>query len=264
MNHIQEFRSPDFHGVAQQCFALLLLITLVALAAARGKIRTSHLLVIVFAAYSGLFAARNIPVSSILLVLLVGPVLSRAVAMLPDNPLVDSKVRNWATRLIGFDGRMSATDELARGHLWPVLFIVLGLAASLNAGRIGSYRLMDAHFSAPRFPVEAVEVIRDRGIHDAIFAPDYWGGFLLYRLYPSNRVIIDDRHDLYGDQMLKDYLRVTNIQTGWDEVLRKWQANWVLMPEDSSLANLLKITPGWELVYSDPIAALYQRKSQQK
>ncbi len=46
MNHIDEFRSPDFHGVAQECFAVLLVITIIALAAARGKIRASQLLVI--------------------------------------------------------------------------------------------------------------------------------------------------------------------------------------------------------------------------
>jgi hypothetical protein len=260
MNHIQEFRSPDFHGMAQQCFAILLLITLVALATVHGKLRASHLLVIVFAAYSGLYAARNIPISSILLVLLVGPVLSKAAVGLVTNPRVDSTVRRWASRTVSFDLRMSVRDKLARGHLWPILFIVLGTVASLHAGRIGSYRLMDAHFSAPRFPVQAVTLIQEKGIHEPIFAPDYWGGYLLYRLYPDNKVIIDDRHDLYGDEILRDYLKVTNIQPGWDDILRQMGANWVLMPEDSSLANMLNISPGWELAYSDKIAALYHRK----
>ena len=54
MNHIDEFHSPNFHGLAQQCFAAMLLITLVAMAIARGRLRTTHLLVVVFSAYSGL------------------------------------------------------------------------------------------------------------------------------------------------------------------------------------------------------------------
>src|SRR5581483_3963154 len=76
MNHIDEFGSPNFHGVAQQCFGALLLITLVAVASARSRLRVSHLLVIIFAVYSGLYASRNLPTSSILLVLIVGPLLS--------------------------------------------------------------------------------------------------------------------------------------------------------------------------------------------
>jgi hypothetical protein len=261
MNHIQEFGSPDFHGVAQQCFAGLLLITLVALATAHGKLRVSHLLVIVLAAYSGLYAARNIPTSSILLVLLIGPILSRAISGLAADIHVAPMVSKLAAGLNRFDTRMSVSDQAARGHLWPILLIALGTVASLHGGQIGSYGLMDAQFSAPRFPVKAVALIQEKRIHQPIFAPDYWGGYLLYRLYPRNKVIIDDRHDLYGDQILQDYLKVIHVQTGWDEVLRRMGADWVLMPENSSVANLLKISPGWELVYSDKTAALYHRKT---
>ena len=67
MNHIEEFLSPNFHGLAEQCFALLLGITMIALAAEREKPRPSLLLVILFAAGSGLYASRNLPVSSLLL-----------------------------------------------------------------------------------------------------------------------------------------------------------------------------------------------------
>ena len=80
MNHIDEFLSPNFHGVAQQCFAAMLLITAAAVATKRQKLRLSHLLVIIFAAYSGLYASRNLPVSSILLTLIVAPILSASIA----------------------------------------------------------------------------------------------------------------------------------------------------------------------------------------
>ena len=79
MNHINEFQSPNFHYVAQKCFAGLLLLTLVALAVkkrAAGPARVSQALVVLFAVYSGLYASRNIPVSSLLLILVIGPWLS--------------------------------------------------------------------------------------------------------------------------------------------------------------------------------------------
>ena len=59
MDHIDEFQSPNFHGVAQRCFAVLLLLTFVALAAKRreaGEFRASEVLVVMFAVYSGLYA----------------------------------------------------------------------------------------------------------------------------------------------------------------------------------------------------------------
>ena len=79
MNHIDEFLSPNFHGVAQQCFVVILLITIVVLAVGR-KPPLSQVLVLLFAAYSGLYASRSLPVSSLLLTLVVAPLLTQAVA----------------------------------------------------------------------------------------------------------------------------------------------------------------------------------------
>ena len=64
MNHIDEFLSPNFHGVAQQCFVAILMVTLVALALVRSKPSLARVLVLLFAAYSGLYASRNLPISS--------------------------------------------------------------------------------------------------------------------------------------------------------------------------------------------------------
>src|SRR5580700_9918905 len=85
MDHIDEFQSPNFHYVAQKCFAAVLLLTLVALAAKRRKASASQSLVILFAVYSGLYASRNIPVSSLLLILLIGPWLSDGMERLADR-----------------------------------------------------------------------------------------------------------------------------------------------------------------------------------
>ncbi len=78
MDHINEFQSPNFHYVAQKCFAGLLLLTLVALATKRREIGVGQGLIVLFAVYSGLYASRNIPVSSLLLILMIAPWLSQA------------------------------------------------------------------------------------------------------------------------------------------------------------------------------------------
>ena len=54
-----------------------------------------------------------------------------------------------------------------------------------------------------------------------ILSPDYWGGYLIYRLYPAVRVVVDDRHDLYGAEFLKSYLRMVHVEQGWEEFLRQ-------------------------------------------
>ena len=113
--------------------------------------------------------------------------------------------------------------------------------------------------TAKRFPVQAVEVIAQRGIEEPIFAPDYWGGYLIYRFFPEPKVFVDDRHDLYGERFLKDYLKVINVQPDWEKFLNERQVHWVLVPAGSSLANILKETPSWKVTYEDNTAVLFQK-----
>jgi hypothetical protein len=256
MNHIDEFLSPNFHGVAQQCFAALLLITMLALASARTRLRPTHLLVIFFAAYSGLYASRNLPTSAILLTLMVAPILSQTIATNVGLPA-------WMQRLFyhlhSFSERMDNMEVRLRGHLWPIALAIFGFAVCLHQGYLGSRQVLHAHFDAKRFPVQAVNAIAQGDNRAPIFAPDYWGGYLIYRLYPQTLAVVDDRHDLYGEQFLKDYLRVTRVAPGWDRVLDERGITCVLAPADSSLANILKENAGWRVTYEDKVALLFER-----
>jgi hypothetical protein len=259
MNHIDEFHSPDFHGVAQQCFVALLLITIVALASARTRIRASHLLVVLFAAYSGFYASRNLPTSSLLLTLLAAPVLSQTISEARTQGQVADWLRRIFSQLQSFSDRMGSIEQGCRGHLWPLAATLLGLVVCTQNGRIGSHQLMDAHFDANRFPVEAADFIAHNSILEPIFAPDYWGGFLIYRFYPEMKVVVDDRHDFYGEQFLKDYLNVIHAEPGWKTSLDKMQSNWVLAPAGSTLANILKENSKWKIVYEDKTAVMFEK-----
>src|SRR3989475_1214460 len=219
MNHIDEFRSPDFHGVAQECFAVLLVITIIALAAAQAKIRNSQLLLILFASYSGLYASRNLPVASILLVLVAGPLLSAAVRDAGNNAELPDRTRNFFSRCSSFALRMGNLELSLRGHLWPVGAVIFGLFVCIQHGRVGSHQLMNAHFDGKKFPVAAVPGIAERGIHGPIFRPDSLGGDFHYHLYPGLEGVGGDRHDLYGEQFVREDLNGLPLAPGWGEVL---------------------------------------------
>jgi hypothetical protein len=259
MNHIDEFLSPNFHGVAQQCFAALLLITVAAVATKRQQLRLSHLLVIIFAAYSGLYASRNLPVSSILLALIVAPILSASIFDTDVVQKMTPRLRGLMSRSNAFATRMTDMELRFRGHLWPSLAVLLGLLVCIQHGRLGGRQVMDAQFDAKRFPVQAVEVIAQRDIEGPVFAPDYWGGYLIYRFFPEARVFVDDRHDLYGERFLKDYLKIMHVQPDWEKFLNDRGVRLVLAPTGGSLANILKETPAWKVTYEDSTGVLFQR-----
>ena len=260
MNHVSEFLSPDFHGVAQQCFTVMLLVTIAALAGARRMHHPARLLVILLAAYGGLYASRNLPVSSMLLTLIVAPLVSDTVAKAGENAAMATWLRTLFSRLQRFGARMEKLELHFQGHFWLMLVFVLGLWACRDGGRLGSVQLFNAYFDGKSFPVEAVDFIAEHEVREPIFCPDLWGGYLIYRLYPQTKVLVDDRHDLYGDQFFKDYLKVVLVQPDWSKVLDERHVDWVLVPKDSSLGTILEQTAPWKLVHADDTAVLFHRE----
>jgi len=260
MDRISEFLSPDFHAVAQQCFAVLLLLTVVALASARGRPMTARLLVVLLAAYTGFYATRNLPTSSLLICIVIAPVFSESIRAAGSDSRIAPWLRGFFSWLDGFGERMGKMEFEFRGHLWIVVAFVLGLWACANRGRIGSEQVIHAYFDEKKFPVAAVNAIAERGIHEPIFTLDYWGGYVIYRLYPQNKVVVDDRHDLYGDQFFKDYLKIVWAQEGWDKTLADMHVNCILAPTDSTLAGILRITPAWKMTYDDDVGEVFQKE----
>ena len=240
MDHIEEFQSPNFHGLAPRCFLLLLLLSLAVLIARGRQLSASEALVVLFAVYVGLYASRNIPVSSIFLAMVAGPLC----------PNLGSRE---------FFTRMEKIESELRGHLWPLLFAVATLAIVAHGGRIGSDQLIDAHFDQNRMPVEATSFLRTEKIKGPILGPDYWGGYLIYTLYPETKVVLDDRHDLYGSDFMKSYLKLIRVEDGWEGLLAQTNPGCLLLPRDSALANILSKTVGWRSIYADKLSIVFVR-----
>lgn len=238
IDHIDEFQSPNFHGVAQRCFLLLLLLVMSVLVVRGRQLRASQVLTILLAVYAGLYASRNIPIASILLTMIAAPLFPRI------------------GHLRGFADRMAKVEVELRGHLWPLLAIVVTGVLVADGGRAGSRQLVNARFDPIRMPVQAVSFLRDQHIHGAILSPDYWGGYLIYELYPHNSVVIDDRHDLYGEGFLRSYLTMMHLDPGWETFLKS-HGDHVLLPAKSALAAILGKTPEWQVVYSDDVAIVF-------
>ena len=284
MNHIDEFRSPDFHGWSQRSFAVILVLIVIAfagerfsgerLSGERRKVRLSHLLVVLLAVYAGFYSSRNLPVSSMLLVLVAGPILWANFASLADKPGAWQWVRNGAARISDFSDRMGAQEMELRGHLWPVVSVALAFAVCLEGGWLGSRQLIHAQFDAKKLPVAAVNFLQKefqdsqdsknkdkQPSAEPVFSTDAWGGYLIYRMYPERKVVVDDRHDLYGSDRIRQYLILTQGEPGWQSVLKDWQIRTVLLPTDSTLANLLRELPrDWRVAYEDEVAVVFERR----
>ncbi len=260
MSRIAEFRSPDFHGWSQRCFAMILLFTLMALAGKRRKVRLSHFSVVLLAVYAGLLSARNLPVSSMLLVLVIGPLHWDQFAALARRPGAWGWVRSCTSRIVNFSDQMGAQELRLGGHILPIVCAAGALAICLHGGWIGGRQLVHAGFDETKVPVAAVDFLQGEPSKERVFSIDSWGGYLIYRLYPQRQVVIDDRHDMYGAERIRESLVLLQGERGWRDVLAKWGIRTVLLPADSTLASLLAELPrDWRVTYKDKVAVVFEK-----
>lgn len=245
MQHINEFRRPDLHGAPAQAFLLMVALAIVSIVAVRGRMRWANWLLMAFAISSGIYAARNLPFASMLLMMTAAPLLSDGVA---------GKI-HFLTRL----QRLQSLEQSMRFHIWPIAAVLLGLAVCLQHGRLFGKGLMDAHFDPLRFPVQALDALQRQGKREPIFSLDSWGGYFIYRVYPESKVFVDDRHDFYGEAYIRDYLRVIHLDPGWEQVLDLGNVKLVVMPSRAKVSDALRRSSSWAVIYNDSTATVFKR-----
>jgi hypothetical protein len=203
-----------------------------------------------------------------LLVLIAGPILWQNFVSLSEQPTAWQWLRQSAAGIVDFSDRMGAQEMQLRGHLWPVASVAFALAICLQGGWLGSHQLIHAEFDPKKVPAAAVAFLQKENVYEPpvtepVFSTDAWGGYLIYVMYPDRKVVVDDRHDLYGSDRIRQYLTLTQAEPGWRDVLEKWQIRTALLPAGSTLANLLRELPqDWSVAYEDKVAVVFERRMQ--
>jgi hypothetical protein len=242
MDHVQEFLSPNFHGFAPYRYLLLFLIGILGLSKAELK-ATELMLVLLFTSMS-LYSARYIPLCSIV----YAPILSKY------GDILIQKYEGRGSRLL--QQRSSVYKEIdasAKGYAVPLA--VLAVFAALVTGMI------PVRFPEKTTPRAAIDFIRANPIRGNMFNNDEIGDYVIYWLYPRNKVFVDGRSDMYGPTILKEYSKVAGIELGWKDVLDKYDINYIFFYTDSVLVRHLSTDSGWRGIYTDNVASIFLRNT---
>jgi hypothetical protein len=111
------------------------------------------------------------------------------------------------------------------------------------------------------FPARAVAFLQTHPPSGPIFNHYDWGGYLIWKLYPSTRVFIDGRADLYGAKLLNQFADTYQFKDDWQQTLQQWRIGTVLIPPDSAMATGLRSSPGWTVAYEDSQAIVLNAPS---
>lgn len=101
-----------------------------------------------------------------------------------------------------------------------------------------------------KFPVQAVNYIKNHRLPGPLFNHYDWGGFLLWSL-PEIPVSMDGRTNLFGDRRIERSLAAWDGRAGWESEPDLLKARLVIAEKSRPLTTLLKSHAGFKVVYED-------------
>ena len=84
-----------------------------------------------------------------------------------------------------------------------------------------------------------------------MFTTDQWADYLIYRLYPKQRVFFDGRSDFYGNDFIKVNQRLFAAEHDWKALLQRFQIELVVLKPESLSPLVLKLTSGSKVLFDD-------------
>lgn len=245
--YISEWQSPNFHQLRPLSYlALVIASFVIAMYRARRPDLTEVAVTSLFVA-AGFIGVRHIPVAALVL-------LPFAAASLAQVPLADAPGR------LGRILKSVAGPRTKRRTIGRVQFLINWLLLALLAGGSLLYYPLrhadDAAVANKYVPVKATAFIRQAGLAGRMFNSYHFGGYLIEHLYPSQRVFIDGRVDMYGDDLLKDYMEIVWGGANWQPLFDKYRIDYLVIERRLPLRQLLICRGDYKLVYDDADASV--------
>lgn len=156
--------------------------------------------------------------------------------------------------------------RIARAGTYGTVIVILALAFVCERTIAGGYYALNRYpfrfgygESPAVFPVGTAATLDEYGFGGRIFNAIEAGGYLTMHRDPREKIFIDGRLEVIGDEFYQVYLRAISGQ-GWDDVEARYQPTLALVPANRrDLLRRLKSDPAWSLVDVDAVAFLFAR-----
>ena len=247
LDRIGEFQTFNFHAEGAGQIVLGLGLACAGGFAALAVRRPERFLLSMLLVAMALRTARTLPIAALALL----PLANGSITEVLRN--ADVRFRRTLNAILDYGDALRRLDRRFSGvALVPVLATLLLLALRTP--------LAQAHTGFPKdqFPVVAASAVEKLPSDTRLFAPDKFGGYLIYRFDRARKVFFDGRSDFYGARFLKDYGRMVQVRPGWRAQWASWHFTHALMPPDYSLVPALE-AEGWKSIYRDGTAVLLER-----
>ena len=235
-----EWLSPDFHNPNTWPFLILVALLVFLFSSSSQPVKSGRSFLVTGMLLLGFFSVRNIPFSMIACLPILGAY-SRSLLRFGSVQAIEQ--------------RLFAMQASLRGGAWSLLTVIV-VASLLISGQSVDASHQGNGFDPSLFPVQAVDWLSVHPQSGKMFNEFMWGGYIIFRLWPEQKVFIDGQTDFYGADLVADYLTAFNARDGWQDILEEYEVNWVILPCDAPLVEALEADTQWHILYQDGVSAI--------
>jgi tetratricopeptide (TPR) repeat protein len=161
---------------------------------------------------------------------------------------------------------------LRRLRLWPTVLIAAALMGQVAYREGGAYFYrFGAGVHSGVFPEAAVDFLQTSHVSGNMFNTYGIGGYLIWRLWPEQKVFIDGREDVYhASGVLQEYLDRFETEERWRSLVQKYDFQFAVMNYPERVPPTMEKSPEvlafprkeWALVYFDDVVTIYVRRDE--
>lgn len=249
ITHITEWQSPNFHQPAHKIYLVLVFLFFLSTIYQQRKADLTEIAIPIFFITLGFISIRHIPLAAITLAIFSAiTVVNRPFAgIMPSHWITFCETRTFQLKQKNKD--LGDTEYIIN---WILLGIVVcGFIFYRPVIETNSVNKPVAHV-----PDKAVEFILDNEISGRMFNHYNFGGYLIARLHPEQKVFIDGRADMYGDDFFREFLEITGGHKNWEKLFDKHRIDYVLIRPQDTLRYLLLLRGDYVQVFEDDISVI--------
>jgi hypothetical protein len=237
------FLSNYFDRIYHPLFLCVFIVSLIVFIATIKQSSLFKILLFLFSSFLGFYALRNIAIYALTNYLILNDNLSPFKNKIVKSIKIEQKV-NFIMLLYFI--------------LIPVTSFLIIKAIFENDFKIG------ISFGS----IKAVDFLENNQIQGPVFNNFDIGSYLIYRLYPQQRVFIDGRPEAYpADFIQNTYIKMQEKKYIFDQINNHYQFNYIffshtdITPWAQHFLKWISKHPNWQLVYLDHFSLIFLKKS---
>ncbi len=244
---IPEWASPNFHELVQQPFLWAWLLVVFFGLFSKSEISGKLVFPVLAFGFLGFLSRRNYGPFAVV----VSPLLSDLGISFFNQRIKNTKPIQWVLK------KQPETSQDLNPKINALINLIFtGLLFLILIGKyvyLSNTVIID-FYEKQMFPGDAVTWLKENPVSGNVLNEYAWGGYMLWNL-PETKVFVDGRTDLFGDEIILDWLKLVSKDESYEELLQAYEIDWVFLEQDRPLIAGLE-EKGWRVLYEDELSMI--------